>query len=100
MIRRKVDRTQSVKGQTSAAFSAWGETQTAEAVSACEGTVKGLESRLQAAECARFWAAEEVPGHPTVGKLSPAKAGTPNPAAIDPAVQIRNGFSCRPARNT
>ena len=30
---------------------------------ACKGTVKGLESRLQAAECARFWAGEEVPGY-------------------------------------
>jgi len=36
---------------------------------ACKRTVKGLESRLQAAERARFWADEEVPGHPTVGKL-------------------------------
>jgi len=34
-----------------------------------KGTVKGLESRLQAAECARFWAGEEIPGHQTVGKL-------------------------------
>ena len=33
-----------------------------------KGTVKGLESR-QAAECARFWAGEDVPGHQTVGKL-------------------------------
>ena len=28
-----------------------------------KGTVKGLESRLQAAECARFWAGEEDPGY-------------------------------------
>jgi len=34
-----------------------------------KGTVKGLVSRLQAAECARFLAGEDVPGHQTVGKL-------------------------------
>ena len=53
--------------------------------------MEGSESRLQAAECARFWAGEEVPGHPPVRKLLPAKAGTPNPS-IDLANQIHKEF--------
>jgi hypothetical protein len=39
--------------------------------------------RLQAADCARLRAGKKVPDHSTVGKLWPAKAGTPNPAAIN-----------------